>query len=192
VIITQPYLLVPGYFSYTVLPRAINELRSAIPDLSVIQAEPLGAHPALAVLVGLRADAAGACPQSALLLAAHGSPDPAANAPVETVAAMLRATGAYAAVEVCYLGLNPPNIPSAIAAQVAAGRRHIVVAPFLLQLGGHAAEDLPAITAAARLAHPGSQIICAEHLGYSPLLAGVIADRVADLLPNLDNYDLVY
>jgi sirohydrochlorin cobaltochelatase len=191
-IIAQPYLLVPGYISSTVLPRAMAGLRAAIPELTMIQAEPLGAHPALAALVRLRADAAGASRHSALLVAAHGSPDPAASAPVEAVAAMLRAEGAYAAVETCYLGLNPPDIPSAIAAQVAAGRRHIVVTPFLLQLGGHAAEDLPAIVAAARQSHPAAQICCAEHLGYHPLLAEVIADRVADLLRNLDNYNLVY
>ncbi len=187
VIIAQPYLLMPGYFSSTVLPRAIAGLRTAMPDLPVIQTEPLGAHPALATLVRLRAHAAGACRQSLLLLAAHGSSDPAANASVEAVATMLRAEGDYAAVGVCYLSLNQPNIPSAIAAHVAAGCRHIVVAPFLLQLGDHAANDLPAIVGAARMAHPDATIICAAHLGYDPLLARVIADRVAALLSHLDN-----
>jgi sirohydrochlorin ferrochelatase len=191
-IIAQPYLLVPGYFSRTVLPRALADLRAATPDLPIIQAEPLGAHPALAALVRLRADAAGASRKSALLVAAHGSPDPAANAPVEAVAAMLRATGGYAAVTTCYLGLNPPDIPSAIAAQIAAGHGHIVIAPFFLQLGDHAAEDLPAVTAAARIAHPAATIVGAAHLGYHPLLAEVIAARAAGVLSNLDEYNLIY
>jgi sirohydrochlorin ferrochelatase len=184
-VVAQPYLLVPGYFSRVVLPRALAELRAAMPDLAVVPAEPLGAHPALAALVGLRADAAGAGRASALLIAAHGSPDPAASAPVEAVAAMVRAEAAYASVQVCYLGLNPPNIPSAIAAQVAAGHGHIVIAPFFLQLGGHAADDLPAIVAAARLAHPAAAVVCAAHLGYHPLLAKVITDRVAACCHNL-------
>jgi sirohydrochlorin ferrochelatase len=178
-LVVQPYLLVPGYFSRVVLPRAVAALREAMPELPIAQAEPLGAHPALAELLRVRADEAGAGPASALLLAAHGSPDPAANQPVEAVAAMLRVAGAYAAVVPCYLGLNQPDIPTAIAAQVAAGHGHVVVAPYLLQLGGHAAEDLPAIVAAAQQAHPGAHIVGAGHLGYHPLLATVIADRLA-------------
>jgi sirohydrochlorin ferrochelatase len=185
-IVAQPYLLVPGYFSRIVLPRAIAGLRAAMPGLPIIPSEPLGEHPALAALVRRRADAVGACRQSALLLAAHGSPAPAAGAPVTALAALLRDTGAYAAVGVCYLGLNPPDIPSAIAAQVAAGHGHVVVAPFFLQLGDHAAEDLPALVAAARRDHPQAAIMCAAHLGYDPLLAEVIAARVAATV-HLDN-----
>jgi sirohydrochlorin cobaltochelatase len=191
-IVAQPYLLVPGYFSRTVLPRTLADLRAATPDLPIIQAEPLGAHPALAALVRLRADAAGASRKSALLVAAHGSPDPIANAPVEAVAALLRATGGYAAVSACYLGLNPPDIPSAIAAQIAAGHGHIVIAPFFLQLGDHAAEDLPAIIAVARIAHAAATIVGAAHLGYHPLLAEVIAARATGVLSNIDKYNLIY
>jgi sirohydrochlorin cobaltochelatase len=176
-LVAQPYLLVPGYFSRIALPRALAELRAAMPGLPIDQTEPLGAHPALADLLRQRADAAGATARSAVLIAAHGSPDPAASAPVEALAAMMRAAGHYAAVAPCYLGLSAPAIPAAIAAHVAAGHRHIVVAPLLLQLGGHAAEDLPAIAAAARLAHPGAAIICAGYLGYSPLLAEALAER---------------
>jgi sirohydrochlorin ferrochelatase len=52
--------------------------------------------------------------------------------------------------------------------------------PYLLQLGGHVAEDLPKIIAAARARHPGVPIDLAAHLGYDPLLVHVIADRVGD------------
>lgn len=181
-----PYFLVPGYFTRVALAGALEQLRAQRPDLRLALAEPLGAHPALAALARKRAEAAGAGPASAVLLAAHGSPDPAANAPIEAVAQLLAAQGAFAAVGVCYLGLNEPSIPAAVAAHIAAGFRHIVVVPYLLQLGGHAAEDMPAVVAAARAAHPGATLALAAHLGYDPLLAAALAARAAAAIANLD------
>ncbi len=174
-----PYFLVPGYFTGAALPRALDGLRAANPDLPITQVEPLGAHPALADLVRRRAVAAGAVPGSAVLLAAHGSPDPASNTPVYTVARMLAAQGAFAAVGVCFLGLNEPDIPTAIAAHVARGDDSIVVVPYLLQLGGHAAEDLPAAIAEAQARHPAAHLVLAAYLGYDPAIAEVLVARAA-------------
>lgn len=174
-----PYFLVPGYFTRVALARALDELRPVYPQLAFAQAEPLGAHPALAELVRRRAEAAGAGRGSAVLLAAHGSPDPASNRSIERVAELVSATETFGRVGVCYLGLNEPAIPVAIAALVAAGFGQVVVVPYLLQLGGHAAEDMPAAVEAARRRHPAARIALADYLGYDPLLAEVLAERAA-------------
>jgi sirohydrochlorin cobaltochelatase len=116
---------------------------------------------------------------SALLLMAHGSPDASANAPIEAVAERVRATGRFADVRVAFLDLNEPAIPDAL--DDMASRGGLVVAlPYFLQLGGHVAEDLPALIAQARLRHPHVAIALASHLGYDPLLAQVIADRARE------------
>lgn len=180
VITVLPYLLVPGYFTRVALPRALAAQREAHPAVAFAQAEPLGAHPALAALVRRRAEAAGARPASAVLLAAHGSPDPTANLPIHAVATMLADVGVFADVSVCYLGLNAPDIPTALATQVAAGVRHLVVVPYFLQLGDHVAEDVPAALAAARLALTTAQIQLAAPLGYDPLLVEVLVARAAE------------
>jgi sirohydrochlorin ferrochelatase len=126
-----------------------------------------------------------------VLMVAHGSPDPAANEPVAAVAAMVAAEGGFGAVSVGYLGLNAPLLPAAIDALLAAGHAHVVVAPYLLQLGGHAAEDVPQAVAEARARHPAARIVLAAHLGYDPLLAEVLAARASAAL-YLDKYDLLY
>lgn len=174
-----PYFLVPGYFTRVALPRALDELRALYPRCALAQAGPLGAHPALAELVRRRAEAAGAGGASAVLLVAHGSPDPAANAPILAVAGQLAASGRFGTVAVGYLGLNEPSIPAAVARQAAAGYNHLVVVPYLLQLGGHAAEDVPAALVSARVEHPAARLVLAEHLGYDLLLAEVLAARAA-------------
>jgi sirohydrochlorin cobaltochelatase len=110
---------------------------------------------------------------------AHGSPDPAANQPIEQVATRISATNSYTQVVVCYMELNQPSITDAIDDLVARGARRLVAVPYFLQLGGHVAEDLPATIDAARQRHAGAEIILAEHLGYDQLLVEVIADCAA-------------
>ena len=121
--------------------------------------------------------AAGAGPQSAVLLAAHGSPDPAANAPIHAVAAMVATRYALSKVATCSLGLNAPAISTAIDAQLAAGYREMMVVPYLPQIGGHATNDMPAQIAAARERYPGVSLSLAAYLGYDPLLSDVLHDR---------------
>lgn len=182
-VVLLPYFLASGWFVHTALPKQLEEALVAYPGLRARIAAPLGDHPALAALVRKRAEAA--LPASvqgeppALLLVAHGSPDPRANQPIAAIAERLR-DGPFADVLLCFLGLNQPLLGPAIDAQVAADHHTLVVAPFFLQLGGHVAEDLPAVIAEARLRHPTTTIALAEHLAYDPLLVQVLADRMRD------------
>jgi sirohydrochlorin ferrochelatase len=187
-VVVQPYFLVPGKFVRVDLPRLMAAGRAAYPDLALRLAEPFGDHPALAELALKRAAQAGPPlrswtewrpGQEGLLLMAHGSPDASANQPIEALAELIRAGGKYAHVLVGFLGLNQPSIPAAIDDLAARGVRQLTAVPYFLQLGGHVAEDLPSLIAAARAGHPALAIGLAEHLGYDQLLVEVIADRVA-------------
>jgi sirohydrochlorin cobaltochelatase len=184
-IVVQPYFLVPGKFARTELPRLLQAGQLAHPTVELRLAEPFGDHPALAELVLKRAAeaqgiaAAPPAEQTALLLMAHGSPDPCANQPIRALAERIMAAGQYTAA-VCFLELNEPSIPDAIDQLVARGVRRLIVVPYFLQLGGHVAEDLPQIVAAARARHPTATIILAQHLAYDRLLVRTIADRVAE------------
>ncbi|HEU4322879.1 MAG TPA: sirohydrochlorin chelatase [Roseiflexaceae bacterium] len=182
-VVLLPYFLAPGWFVHTALPKLLGESLAAHPRLRARIAPPLGDHPALAALVHKRADAAlaadGQSEAPALLLVAHGSPDPSANRPIAAVAERLRG-GPYADVTLCFLGLNEPLLGPAIDAQAAAGHRRLVVVPYFLQLGGHVAEDLPAAITEARQRHPAATIALAEHLAYDPLLVEVLGERMRD------------
>ncbi len=181
-LVLLPYFLVPGKFVRVDLPRLLRQAQARYPQLRFLLAAPFGAHPALAQLV-LRRAVAALPPQAdqhpALLLVAHGSPNPAANQPIETVTTWVREAQVYPGVLLSFLGLNEPDMPTALDTLVAAGHRQIVVVPYLLQLGGHVAEDLPAHLSAAQLRHPGVTFVLAEHLAYDPLLVTIIAERVA-------------
>jgi sirohydrochlorin ferrochelatase len=180
-LVIQPYFLVPGKFVSEDMARLAAASGAAHPQLPIALAQPFGDHPALAELVSKRAQAARPTQDATgLLIIAHGSPDPSANRPIEALARRIQAQGDYAAVVVCYLGLNEPAIGAAIDALVRDGLRRLVAVPYLLQFGGHAAEDIPAAIDAARARHPQAAIALSEHLGYDPLIGDVIAARVAE------------
>lgn len=179
-VVIQPYFLIAGVFANDDLPRLAAAWEAAHPGIRLRLAAPLGDHPALAGLVLKRAaEAAAGGPAGArgLALMAHGSPDPAANGPVHSVARRVAASGQYQAVAVGFMELNEPCIPAAITALVGQGMRQVVAVPYFLQLGGHVAEDLPRIIGQAQQRYPEVPIVLAGHLGYDPLLAAVIADR---------------
>ncbi len=175
-IIVVPYFLVPGKFVQVDVPRAVRAAHQTHPSVAFHTAAPLGDHPALARLVRERAAPTGA---GGLVLVAHGSPDANANAPVFRIAEQVSAAGGYAAVDVAFLGLNDPDIPTAVAQQMAAGVDSVTLVPFMLQLGGHVADDLPEAAAHAQHQHPHTPVRLAPHLGYSPLLALAAAERAS-------------
>jgi len=114
----------------------------------------------------------------AVLLIAHGSRNPAAQADHERLCGLV---GAAAGVTVhpAYLELAEPGIADAVADAVAAGADRVRLVPLFLHTGNHVARDIPGIVEAARGDHPGVTIQLDEHVGADPGLVDLIAARVA-------------
>jgi sirohydrochlorin ferrochelatase len=90
----------------------------------------------------------------ALLVIGHGTREPQGVEQFHQVVEQLRARLAPRRVEPAFLELCPPAIPDAIAALAGAGVTRVTAAPLLLFAAGHAQHDIPALLAAARVAHP--------------------------------------
>src|SRR5947209_16844670 len=114
---------------------------------------------------------------TALLLIAHGSRRPEANADLDHVAEVLRAGGEYHHVQPAYLELCEPGIVAGGELCVAAGATRVVLLPYFLSAGMHVTEDLAAARYELARRHPGVTFLLAEPLGRHPLLAQVVADR---------------
>ncbi len=115
--------------------------------------------------------------RTALLLIAHGSRRPEANADLEYVADRLRERGRYPVVQVSYLELAKPDIEGGGARCVDAGATDVILLPYFLSPGKHVVDDLAA--ARDRLAErfPGVRFVLAEPLGRHPLLIDVLEER---------------
>jgi sirohydrochlorin ferrochelatase len=115
--------------------------------------------------------------KTALLLIAHGSRRPEANADLEYVAARLRERGRYPDVQVSFLELAEPSIDGGGALCAGRGARDVVLLPYFLSPGKHVVEDLAAARDRLAAAFPGVRFVLAEPLGRHPLLLDVLEQR---------------
>jgi sirohydrochlorin cobaltochelatase len=89
----------------------------------------------------------------ALLLVAHGSPDPDWRRPLEQLVAAL-AVDLGDGVALAYLA-HPPSIEEVLASLEQAGHRRVLVVAALLSPGGrHVKQDIPAAVTSARARFP--------------------------------------
>ncbi|AUY48579.1 CbiX/SirB N-terminal domain-containing protein [Streptomyces sp. CB01881] len=108
-----------------------------------------------------------------LLAVAHGSRNPAGVAATRELLERVRVLRPELDVRCCFLDLAAPSLPEALA-RLADGEPAVLV-PLLLGTGYHLRVDIPGALAAARLPH----VRLAPSLGPDPLLAAVLADRLA-------------
>ena len=116
--------------------------------------------------------------ERAVVLVDHGSRERAANAQLARIARALRRRLGGTRVAVAHLSLVRPSIAEAIDACVASGAREIVVVPYFLAPGRHAARDVPRLARAAAAKHAGARVRVAAALGVHPGLIDAVEERV--------------
>jgi sirohydrochlorin cobaltochelatase len=110
-----------------------------------------------------------------IILLAHGSRDPLWRAPIEAVAAQVRASAPGTRVLCAYLELCAPTLPEAAAELAAAGAGAIRVFPLFFGVGKHAREDLPRLVAQIQADHPGIAVELLPTAGEYPELTALMA-----------------
>ncbi len=127
-------------------------------------------------------------PRPPLLLAAHGTRDPAGVAAFAALADRVGTLAAAAGTQAAggFIELSPPPVRDAVAALEPAARAaapdggaRIVAVPLMLSAAGHAKGDIPAALARERARHPGLDWLYARPLGPHPILIDLLAARIA-------------
>jgi sirohydrochlorin ferrochelatase len=197
--VVLPLLLTAAYHSKSDIPKALHEARTAQPRLGIAYGRPLGPHPLLlraldrrlAEALGAQCDGAqcdgpqcggdgsdrSAVPpeDTAVVLAAAGSSDPAANAVIADLAARWQSARGWRAVLPAYASAASPAPPDAVAAARRAGARQVLVASYLLSPGIFADQIRRYCLAAGATAVSGV-------LGPAPEVADVLLGRYAESL----------
>ena len=114
---------------------------------------------------------------TALLIIDHGSVQPAANAMLEDVAAILRRKRPDLIVEIAHMELAEPTIQQGIDACVRSGATEIVAHPYMLAPGRHATQDIPRMVQAAAGNHPGVVVRVTTPLGLHDKIGEVVLER---------------
>lgn len=117
--------------------------------------------------------------RTGLVVVDHGSRRAESNAMHEQLVAMVADVVPYDIVEPAHMELAEPSIADAFARCVAAGAERVIISPYFLLPGRHWSSDIPALAAAAATAHPGVSYLVTAPLGLHPLMAQVVAARVA-------------
>jgi len=112
----------------------------------------------------------------AVVLFGHGARDPTWAQPMRRVRDQLVAAAPEVGVELAFLEFIEPTLDVAIDTLVARGVRRVVVVPMFIAQGGHLKADLPKLVAAARVRHPGCEIVQALAVGEADPVVAAMAD----------------
>jgi sirohydrochlorin cobaltochelatase len=126
-----------------------------------------------------------------LLLAAHGTRDPAGVAGFQALAARVAELAGRDGIEVAggFIELSAPPLRDAVASLTdtglaapglaGPGPARVVAVPLMLVAAGHAKGDIPAALAREQARHPGLGFTYARTLGPHPALIELLDTRVA-------------
>ena len=120
-------------------------------------------------------------PTSAVVLFSHGSRDPLWRAPIEAVAARIKADHPALPVVCAYLELSEPPLAQAVAGLVEAGATHVTVVPMFLGTGKHAREDLPVLVGELRAQHPGVTFHVQQAIGEDARMTALMAHIACEI-----------
>jgi sirohydrochlorin cobaltochelatase len=125
-------------------------------------------------------------PPPPLLLAAHGTRDPAGVAGFQALAARVADLAGRDGIEVAggFIELSAPPLRDAVSSLAGpplanTGPARIVAVPLMLVAAGHAKGDIPAALAREQARHPGVGFTYARTLGPHPALIELLDSRVA-------------
>ncbi|GAA5514184.1 hypothetical protein Dcar01_02937 [Deinococcus carri] len=116
----------------------------------------------------------------AIVLAAHGSRDPASAAQFEQLAARVRALDPDRVITHGFLEFNAPTLDEAAREAVAAGAREVVLVPGVLLAATHAKNDLPSELNALRQEFPDVTFHYGAAMDLHPALLEVCRERLIE------------
>lgn len=115
---------------------------------------------------------------SAILLIAHGSRRAEANRDLVELARMVASRRPDEILEIAYLEIAPPDIPTAARRCVERGATEVRLLPYFLSAGAHVQEDLEGFRTQFASEYPGVRFRCCPPLGLHPGIVDVLLARL--------------
>jgi sirohydrochlorin cobaltochelatase len=178
-----PLVLVAAGHSKGDIPAALQRERERHAGLEFRYARPLGPHPDLLADLADRLLAVvepDLWSTTAVLLVGRGATDPDANAEVAKTSRLLFEGRGLGTVETAFVSLAEPGVPAALDRTARLGFDRVVVLPYFL-FAGVLPDRIASQAAAWGEAHPTVDLRLAGVIGPSARLAGLVAQRRAEL-----------
>ncbi len=116
--------------------------------------------------------------KTAVIIIGHGSKREGADETLRLVAADVKKSGGYDAVEHAFLQYARPAPSEALDRCIRQKVGRIVIVPFFTQSGAHVTRDIPAFAEKAREQYPDVDITVTEYVGMHPLMTKIVEDLV--------------
>jgi precorrin isomerase/sirohydrochlorin ferrochelatase len=116
-----------------------------------------------------------------IVVAAHGSRDPAAVKEVETLLALMRKRAPGRSITHGFLEFALPTIDESVRATIEAGAECVVMLPALLLAATHAKNDMPGELAVLKRDFPGVEFHFGAPLDVHPLLLRLAQQRIVEV-----------
>lgn len=114
--------------------------------------------------------------KQALVLFAHGARDPRWAIPFERLVERARLKRPDVSVELAFLELMEPRLPSVVSQLAHSGHQKISVVPVFLGQGGHVLRDLPPLLTELRETFPDIEMTLSHAVGEDDSVQESIAD----------------
>ncbi|MCH8829426.1 MAG: CbiX/SirB N-terminal domain-containing protein [Planctomycetes bacterium] len=118
---------------------------------------------------------------TAVLLIAHGSRRPEANADLVELAELVRSRRRLDAVEIAYLEIAQPSIAEGARNCVARGVKRVLMLPFFLSAGAHVVDDLERHCRELQSEFPRVEFVVCPPLGLHPKMVDIVFDRLDEV-----------
>jgi len=113
-----------------------------------------------------------------IVIVDHGSRRAESNRMLEDFVARFAPGSGYDIVEPAHMELAEPSIATAFGRCVRRGATRVVVCPYFLLPGKHWHQDIPNLTKAAAMDHPGVEYLVTAPIGLNPAMEDVIAQTI--------------
>ena len=117
---------------------------------------------------------------TAIVLFAHGSKVPEANAVIARLAEEVSRRSGFPAYS-AFLEMVQPDLSAAVQRAAREGAARVILVPCFLTMGVHVREDLPRLVQQQREACPGVEILISQPLEGHPGLSEILLDRVREV-----------
>jgi sirohydrochlorin ferrochelatase len=117
---------------------------------------------------------------AAILLIAHGSRRDEANRDLAILAKRIAVRRPGDVIEIAYLELATPDIPTAARRCVERGATEVRMLPYFLSAGAHVQEDLAAMRAEFAQRYPAAKFILCPPLGLHEKIVDVLLERLSE------------
>lgn len=121
-----------------------------------------------------------------LILVAHGARDPHWAAPVQRIAAAVRAQAPEQSVRAAFLGMLAPSLEDCIAEALGDGERDFLIVPVFIAEGGHLKRDLPERLLALRARYPHARFRQERAVGEAETVVQAMATHALAQVPRAD------